>query len=129
MKHWILVLFAAFVVAGCAENTAGLRVDGATQNVIFGDNVLGSRLSIDDIATTEVDGRARGVVRVTSQYTGDQHIQYRFYWYDDEGLEVNTKLSPWRKAIVRGYESIALSEVSINPNGTQFRIQIRELAQ
>lgn len=129
MKHWILVLFTAFVVAGCAENTAGLRVDGATQNVIFGDNVLGSRLSIDDIATTEVDGRARGVVRVTSQYTGDQHIQYRFYWYDDEGLEVNTKLSPWRKAIVRGYESIALSEVSINPNGTQFRIQIRELAQ
>ncbi|MEZ8823013.1 YcfL family protein [Vibrio amylolyticus] len=129
MKHWIFILFTALVVTGCAENTAGLRVDGATQNVIFGDNVLGSRLSIDDIATTEVDGRARGVVRVTSQYTGDQHIQYRFYWYDDEGLEVNTKLTPWRKAIVRGYESIALSEVSINPNGTQFRIQIRELSQ
>ncbi|OCH72048.1 hypothetical protein A6E14_15815 [Vibrio genomosp. F10] len=127
MKHWFLVFCATLFISGCADNTAGLRVDGATQNVIFGDNVLGTRLVIDDIATTEVDGRARGVVRVTSNYTGDQHVQYRFYWYDDEGLEVNTKLSPWRKAIVRGFESIALSEVSINPNGTQFRVQIREL--
>ncbi|MCK6262800.1 YcfL family protein [Vibrio sp. ZSDE26] len=129
MKQWLLVLCTALVVSGCADNTAGLRVDGSTQNVIFGDNVLGSRLVIDDIATTQVDGHARGVVRITSHYTGDQHIQYRFYWYNDEGLEVNAKLTPWRKAIVRGYESIALSEVSVNPNGTQYRVQIRELAQ
>ncbi|MFM2590373.1 YcfL family protein [Vibrio sp. TBV020] len=127
MKKWLISLMTALALLGCADNTAGLRIDGASQTVIFGDNVLAGRLKIEDIATSEVDGRARGVVRLVSQYSGDQYVQYRFYWYDDQGLEVNTKLSPWKQAIVRGTEEIALSEVSINPNGTQFRVQIRQL--
>ena len=126
MKKWLIAAIAALTMAGCASNTAGLRIDGASQTVLFGDNVLAGRLKIEDIATTQVDGRTRGVVRLVSQYQGDQAIQYRFYWYDDQGLEVNTKLGPWRQAIVRGTESIAISEVSLNPNGTQFRVQIRE---
>lgn len=126
MKKALLAMVAALIMVGCSSNTAGLRVDGETQKVIFGDNVLGSRLQIDQIDTATVDDRARGVVRLTSNYSGDQHLQYRFYWYDDDGLEVNTKLAPWRQIIIRGDESIAISEVSINPNGTQFRVQIRE---
>lgn len=127
MKKWLISLVTVLAIVGCADNTAGLRIDGASQTVIFGDNVLAGRLKIDDISTTEVDGRARGVVRLVSQYTGDQHVQYRFYWYDDQGLEVNNKLSPWRQAIIRGTEEISISEVSINPNGAQFRVQIRQL--
>jgi uncharacterized protein YcfL len=52
-------------------------------------------------------------------------LQYRFYWYDNEGLEVNTQPGPWKQIIVRGEETVSLSEVSVNPNGTQFRVQIR----
>ncbi|WP_391087511.1 DUF1425 domain-containing protein [Vibrio sp. NH-UV-68] len=129
MKKWLSFAFVALTLLGCADNTAGLRIDGASQTVIFGDNVLAGRLVIDDISTTEVDGRARGAVRLVSHYSGDQHVQYRFYWYDDQGLEVNTKLSPWRQAVIRGTEEVSLSEVSINPNGRQFRIQIRQLDQ
>jgi uncharacterized protein YcfL len=55
------------------------------------------------------------------------HIQYRYYWYDDNGLEVNAKPSSWKQTIVGGYETRTLSEVSINPNGTQFRVQIRQV--
>ncbi|NIY81548.1 YcfL family protein [Vibrio hepatarius] len=126
MKKWAIAALTALTLLGCADNTAGLRIDGATQTVLFGDNVLAGRLKIDDISTNDVDGRARGLVRLESQYKGDQAIQYRFYWYDDEGLEVNTKLGPWRQAIVRGMETIVISEVSVNPKGTQFRVQIRE---
>ena len=127
MKKWLIAAIAALAMVGCASNTAGLRIDGASQTVLFGDNVLAGRLKIEDIATTQVDGRARGVVRLVSQYQGDQAIQYRFYWYDDQGLEVNNKLSPWRQTILRGAEEVSISEISINPNGRQFRVQIREL--
>ena len=126
MKKWLIAAVAALIMVGCSSNTAGLRIDGESQTVLFGDNVLAGRLQIEDISTTQVDGRARGIVRLASQYKGDQHIQYRFYWYDDNGLEVNNKLGPWRQAIILGMETIAISEVSVNPNGTQFRVQIRE---
>ncbi|MCZ4293677.1 YcfL family protein [Vibrio sinaloensis] len=127
MKKWLISAVMALTLLGCAENTAGLRIDGASQTVLFGDNVLAGRLTIDDISTTQVDGRARGVVRLISQYSGDQYVQYRFYWYDDQGLEVNNKQGPWRQAVIRGTEEISISEVSVNPNGTQFRVQIRQL--
>ncbi|SBS65720.1 YcfL family protein [Vibrio atlanticus] len=126
MKKWLVSLAAVMVLAGCADNTAGVRVDSQTQNVFFGDKVLGSRLQVEDIRTDLVDGHTRGIVRLNSNYKGDQHILYRFYWYDDAGLEVNLKQGPWKQAIVRGFESISLSEVSVNPKATQFRVQFRE---
>ncbi len=126
MKKWLVVLLSAIAVVGCSKNTAGLSVDGSAQTVLFADNVLGGRLVIDDISTVDVDGHARGVVKLVSNYQGDQHIQYRFYWYDENGLEVNTKLAPWKQTIIRGMESLSISEVSVNPNGKQFRVQIRE---
>lgn len=125
MKKWLICLLSALALMGCADNSAGLRVDGGTQRVLIGDNVLAGRLSVEDIATSAFDGHTRGVVRLLSQYSGDQHLQYRFYWYDNEGLEVNTQPGPWKQIIIRGEETVSLSEVSVNPNGTQFRVQIR----
>ncbi|WP_299694329.1 YcfL family protein [uncultured Vibrio sp.] len=126
MRNWLVSLAAVVVLTGCADNTAGVRVDGLTQNVFFGDKVLGDRLMVEDIHTDQVNGHTRGIVRLNSNYKGDQNILYRFYWYDDAGLEVNLKQGPWKQAIIRGFESISLSEVSVNPNATQFRVQFRE---
>ncbi len=126
MKVWLICFMLIFGLVGCANHTAGIRINGETQQVFFYDNVLGSRLLVESIRTVYTDDRARGVVYLNSNYRGDQHILYRFYWYDNNGLEVNTKPGPWRKAIVRSFEPITLSEVTVNPNGTQFRVQIRE---
>ncbi len=127
MKRLSIVLLSAIAAFGCAQApTAGLSIDGQSQRVIMNDNALGGRLDIENIDTDEVNGHARGIVRLASQYKGDQHVQYRFYWYDDKGLEVNSKPGAWRKVIVRGFETISISEVSVNPNATQYRVQIRQ---
>jgi len=126
MKKLAMMLMVAMTLIGCSKNSAGLSIDGQSQNVMFGDAVLGGRLLVDNIATKDVQGHARGIVTLTSQYTGDQHIQYRFYWYDNDGLEVNTNQAAWKQKIVRGFETLSISEVSINPTGKQFRVQIRE---
>lgn len=125
MKNWLISVLAALALLGCADNSAGLRIDGATQRVLIGDNVLAGRLNVEDISSDIVNGHTRGVVRLVSQYRGDQHVQYRFYWYDAQGLEVNTQPGPWKQVIIRGEETVSLSEVSVKPDGTQFRVQIR----
>lgn len=127
MKKWVLGLLGLLLLSGCASNTAGLSVDSTNQRVLFGDRVLAGRIQIEDIVTTEAQGQTRGVVRIASQYRGDQHLQYRFYWYDDEGLEVNLQPGPWKQIILRGEEILSISEASVNPQGKRFRVQIREL--
>lgn len=125
MKKWLVVFLGMVALVGCSNNTAGLRIDSASQQVLYGDSVLDDRLTIDNIDTKDMNGNTRGLVKITSKYEDNQNLQYRFYWYDEQGLEVNAKQGAWRQFTLRGYESISLSEVSVNPNAKEFRIQIR----
>ena len=123
-------LFISFMVllglAGCAANTAGVQIDGQKKSVFFNDSSLESNLKVEKIMTTYVDGHAKGIVQLSSTSRSDQAVLYRFYWYDNTGLEVNTQPGPWRKKIIRGFEPVEFSEVSVRPTGTQFRVQIRQ---
>lgn len=40
MKTWLLAVLTGLLLVGCSANTAGLRVDGASQQVLFNDSVL-----------------------------------------------------------------------------------------
>ncbi|HCH01615.1 MAG TPA: DUF1425 domain-containing protein [Vibrio sp.] len=126
MKKWLVAGLGLVALAGCSSsNTAGLRIDSASQQVLYSDSALDDDLTIDNIDTQENNGNTRGLVKITNNSQDTQNLQYRFYWYDGQGLEVNAKQGAWRQFILRGYESMTLSEVSVNPNATDFRIQIR----
>ncbi|WP_105903445.1 YcfL family protein [Vibrio gangliei] len=126
MKKWLVIGLGLVALAGCSSsNTAGLRIDSASQQVLYSDTALDDDLTIDSIDTQANNGNTRGLVKIINNSQDTQNLQYRFYWYDEQGLEVNAKQGAWRQFILRGYESMTLSEVSVNPNATQFRIQIR----
>lgn len=126
MKKWLLVIGVLLSIVGCSSSkTAGIKIEGQNQTVLYGDEKMGNKFSIDDISTVDTNGHPRAVVKLSNKTSVDQTIQYRFYWYDEQGLEVNTKQAPWRRAILRGDETITLSEVSVNPNGKDFRVQLR----
>lgn len=129
MNKWLFSL-VVLVLVGCSNTqTAGLTVESEYQRILYGDKVLASELEVKDISTAEVNDHTRGVVRVKNKTTSDQHIQYRFYWYDQQGLDVNARPGPWRQAIIRGMDETSLSEVAVAPNAVNFRVQIRELNQ
>lgn len=128
MKKWVIALLLPLALAACSSSqTAGISVDSSTQQVVFGDHVLGNRLSVEQISTQNSNGLMRGIVSVTSKFTGDQQLQYRFYWYDDQGLEVDGSDSPWRTFIVRGLDTMSIQSVAMKPEASQFRVQIRTL--
>lgn len=128
MKKWLVVILLPFALMACSSSqTAGISVDSGTQKVLFGDNVLGYRLAVDQINTQYNNGLARGIVAVTSKFSGDQRLQYRFYWYDAQGLEVAGSDSPWRTFIIRGLDTMSIQGVAMKPEATQFRVQIRTL--
>ncbi|WP_194437748.1 YcfL family protein [Vibrio fluminensis] len=124
MKKFVLVILSIFAIAGCATNTSGLRIDGDTHKVLFANDSMSRSLTVNDITTTAVDGHTQGIVSLSSNISSDLDLLYRFYWYDEQGLEVS-KLGNWRRLIIRGEETVSISEVSVNPKATQFRVQIR----
>lgn len=95
MKKWLVVIGILLSIVGCSSSkTAGIKIEGQTQTVLYGDERMGDKFSIDDISTVDTNGHPRAVVKLSNKTSVDQTIQYRFYWYDEQGLEVNTKQAP-----------------------------------
>ncbi len=127
MNKWMTALLASVVLAGCSNSqSVGLTVDGEFHRVIMGDSRLADVISVEDISSVLVNEHTRGVVRVKNNDGSDYDIQYRFYWYDENGLEVNRQPGAWKHVLIHGGDEISLSEVSLSPNGSEFRVQIRE---
>ena len=124
MKKFVLVILSMFAIAGCVTNTSGLSIDGHSHKVLFANDSLSRSLKINDVTTVMADGHPQGIVSLSSTISSDLDLLYRFYWYDAQGLEVG-KLGHWRRLIIRGEETLSISAVAIDPNATQFRVQIR----
>ncbi|MCE0492867.1 YcfL family protein [Vibrio salinus] len=127
MKKILFVLFfSSIAIMGCSSSkTSGLSVDSEYQRVLFGDSSMSSYIRVDDISTQEVSGHTRGVVRLENLDDHSQALEYRFYWYDENGLEVSMKPGAWKRVLIGGKEMESLSEVSISPKGKNFRLQVR----
>jgi len=126
MKVLFVLLMSSLVLAGCSTTrNSGLSVDSEYQRVLFGDSAMSSYLRVDDISTQVINDHTRGVVRLESLENANRTIEYRFSWYDDNGLEVNTKPSAWKQVIIGGRDMVSLSQVSISSKGKNFRLQVR----
>ncbi|MHA2937924.1 YcfL family protein [Vibrio sp. RC27] len=127
MKRWLLVLTTMIILAGCSSSpSVGLSVEGKFQQVIMDDSRTADTISVEGVSSAEEQGHSKGIVRVRNKTAANVDIQYRFHWYNEQGLEVNLRPSAWNKLTIFGHDVMSLSEVSLSPKGKEFRVQIRE---
>ncbi|MGF1685766.1 YcfL family protein [Photobacterium japonica] len=123
----LIILGMVLGLAACADNTSGISIESSNQSVVIGNSHLAQRLSIEEAAVTKVNGLLKAAVPVKSNIDSDLALQYRFYWYDAQGLEVSGSDSPWRHVIIHGQDTMTLQAMARTPEATQYRIYIRKL--
>jgi uncharacterized protein YcfL len=127
MKRWFFGLGLVVWLVGCSSSPpVGLITEGKFQRVLISDPHVAAIVRVENISSTSINGYARGIVRIKNTASDDFDIQYRFHWYDALGLEVNLRPSAWQHVKLHGGDEASLSEVSLSPKGTEFRVQIRE---
>ncbi|PKF51054.1 YcfL family protein [Enterovibrio nigricans] len=128
MRYAVVLLSAVLFVAGCATNSStGISIDSRNQNVVLGNSMLGKALEFGNAQTSIVNDRLLAQVKVTNKSSDVQNLQYRFNWYDAQGLEVDNGNSPWKPFIVYGGDSVTLQGVALNSNATNFRVSLRNV--
>lgn len=113
------------LLLGCAPTTAGISIDSSNQHVVLSDSDLSQQLQFGDAKANKHQGRLMSSVMVHNLTDSTLPLAYRFYWYDEQGLELNTDQSPWQHIILYGGERRALQGVAINQNAENYRIFIR----
>lgn len=129
----LLVLAAA--LTGCAS-TAGIEATGKRGWTQEGAPALDTRIDINnrslaaDIEVVDVKSfmagdlmRAQATLRSRDRET--LPIQYRFVWFDREGMELGGQSVSWKPLVIHGREHKTVSGVAPDPRGREFQLKIR----
>ena len=124
MKH-IITLFLALIITGCSSDHAGISIENSNQNVVIGNSVLARSLVFKEARITKVNGLMQASVEAINKVNTDLNLQYRFYWYDDQGLEISGSSAPWHSFDLAGNGEVILQGVADKAEATQSHIYVR----
>ena len=124
--------------SGCAssrssgiEGTTGVGVgpDGTasfSKYVVVNNKKLARGLQIVDLRSSRTaNNLLRASVLVVSKYSKTLDFQYKFAWFDAQGMEIDPGSRPWTPVTLYGNETKTLQATAPNSAATEFKIKIR----
>jgi uncharacterized protein YcfL len=125
-------------LAGCAsdrtagiEGTAGMGAgpDGASavsKYVIVNNSKLARGIQVVDLRSLRTASNLlRASVTVVSKYSKTLEFQYKFAWFDAQGMEIDPEARPWTPVTLYGNETKTLQATAPNSAATEYKIKIR----
>lgn len=134
----VVVCGAVMVGSGCTTNTSGIHGDatisespeGIVQidpHIVVDNFQLAQGLKIEDIKSQFAGDLLKAQVTIVSKFNKDRRVQYKFLWFDAQGIEINPGSLPWTPLMLSGKESKAVQALAPNPSVREFKISIRPL--
>lgn len=131
-----VVIIAALGLAGCST-TAGVEATGKAawddqgarileKNVVFNSSGLKSDIQIVDVKSAIAGDIMRAQASLRSKDKDTLRFQYRFEWYDANGIEINSGSGSWKPLILNGRESKTVQGVAPDPRAKEFKLKLRE---
>ena len=132
-KHFIalvLISVGGICISGCGTSgtMASLSVQPNNQvstRLIINNPFLASKLRVDNLVASFSGDLLVAHVSMTSTLNSALDVQYKFRWYDSQGVEVAPDGAPWQPLTIFGGESKGLQDVAPNPTVKEFKIEIR----
>lgn len=124
------------VFTGCATKTSGLEgaaasvetPEGDMQSskfVIVNNPKLARGLQIVDLKNSFAGDLLKAQVTLVSKYSSTLKFQYKFAWFNKDGIEIDPDAGPWNPLIMYGNESKTVQAVAPNPSAREFKIKLR----
>lgn len=132
MRKLLIGLMMVSSLSGCVQYTAGVSstevsVGKMSDTLLVADNpMLGRQLELTRAGVEPMaDGRSMGQASIKSLITSDLSLQYRFYWFDVNGTQLDG--SAWLPIIVHGKQEVQLQSMSESTQARSFKLYVREI--
>ena len=127
---------ASLCLNGCST-TAGTEATGKTtwnqegapelsKNIIFNNNSLAGNIEIVDMKSFMAGNMMMAQVSIHSRNRDTVPIQYKFAWFDVQGMEIGANTGAWKPYLVYGKETRTIQGVAPDPRAREFKLKIRE---
>ncbi len=136
-----LAVLATAGSAGCRHRQAtdGIEGDAAavatpdgsytvSKYVVVNNPQLAKGIQIVDLKTSFTDNNLMlANVTLVSKSRRTLAFQYRFAWFDEQGIEIDPEASAWKPMTIYGHESRTLQGTAPNSAAKEFRVKLRKL--
>lgn len=136
MKNFASSLPVAALVlllVGCQNvNTYENAESRATPNYVadkrvITDNTLAGAVRVVSINQATVSGNLLKIqATVENLKSSPSTVNYKFEWFDQDGMAVNSPNEVWKALPLQGRESTTISTVAISPKAVDFKLKFRE---
>lgn len=123
-----LIVAGALSAAACSDFKtvkAGSGDDKVKYQVIASGDTEG-RLEVVNVAAGKAGDVARASVEVKNDSNFSYKFEYRFKWYDANGMEINPESSAWAPVAIMANETKSLQSLAPNPTGATFKLFLQE---
>lgn len=108
------------VLASCSSHQPMINT---AQSLVMESAVLSAGITTDDPVIGEQDGQQRAASVLYNQRETPVEVHYRFYWYDDKGLEILPYEKP-RISRVPAYSSAEVASQIGNLTASKARLYL-----
>ncbi len=129
-------MLCALSLGGCATTAAveasgkrGWNDEGAPEllkKVQIENSSLNGRIEIVDLKSALAGDLMSAQVLLRSKKSSELPLQYRFAWYDQQGMELSGNPAAWNPLIIYAGELRTVRGVAPDPRAREFKLRLRE---
>lgn len=108
------------LLSGCSSERATINT---SQSLVMESSVLSAGITTDEPVISEHEGQQRASAVLYNQQDRAVTVNYRFYWYDENGLEITPFERP-RTASVAANSKVEISSQTGNLTASKVRLYL-----
>lgn len=126
-----MALLSACSATSGAEGRAkvGWTDEGApilNTKVVFNSSSLSREVAIVDMTSSKAGDMMLAQVTMRSKSGDTVNLQYKFEWYDLNGLALNAASATWKPLLIYGKESKTIQGLAPDPRGREYKLLLRD---
>ena len=114
------------LISACSNNTSGVKID-SDGNTTADNAFVANEISVSNSVIRQVGGLMQGSARIVSHSSKDQVIQYRFTWFDNQGVTVDSDAEGWQPIDIHGKQTVQVISVAPNSSAVRFKVYVRKV--
>ncbi|QKJ86785.1 hypothetical protein PMPD1_1835 [Paramixta manurensis] len=120
MRALLYVLPFLLALTGCSSDKPMINT---SQSLVMESSVLSAGIVTDEPALSEEEGQQRASSVLYNQQEKPVKVHYRFYWYDDKGLEIHP-YEPPQTVVVPAHAKIEIASQIGNLTASKARLYL-----
>ncbi|MBZ6395379.1 MULTISPECIES: YcfL family protein [Pantoea] len=120
MRSWLIGLPFLLSLTGCSSDKPMINT---SQSLVMESSVLSAGIITDEPTLDEKDSQMRAASVLYNQRETPVIVHYRYYWYDDKGLEI-TPQEPAQTVSVPAQGSIVVMSQLGNLTASKVRLYL-----